>query len=92
MEDVKFQVTYRNKIYDFDYGSQAYIFHTGIYRNVQRFGIRQLLEYVDLVHVCYIKDINRTPLGALADYIAEHWKQVKDKPYDEILDRFYLTY
>ncbi len=90
MDKVKFQVSYNNKTYTFEFGSQAYIFHTGIYNQMQRYGIKQLLEYVDFVHTCYLKDSNRTPLGALADYIAENWKRIKHKGYYDVLNDFYL--
>lgn len=92
MEDIKFQVIYRNKTYNFEYGSQAYIFHTGVFKNMQKRGIQELLKYVDFVHNCYLKDSNRTPLGALADYVAEHWKQVKDKNHCKVLEQFYLLH
>ncbi len=89
MNAVKFQVIYNNEIYPFEYGSQVYIFHTGIYNDMQRYGIKQLLKYVDFVQLCYLKDSNRTPLGELADYIAEHWKTVRNKNYYGVLDEFY---
>ena len=41
------------------------------------------------VHRCYLRDDNRTPLGALADYIAENWESVRDKPAREVLEDFY---
>lgn len=90
MEDIKFQVIYKNKTYNFEYGSQVYVFHHGVFNNMQKRGIKQLLEYIDVVHTCYLKDSNQTPLGALADYVAKHWKKVKNKNYYDILEQFYL--
>ena len=77
MDNIKFKVIYNNKTYDFEYGSQVFIFHTGIYRDMQKRSIKELLQYVNLVQNCYLKDSNRTPLGDLADYIADNWRQVK---------------
>lgn len=87
---LKIQVIYKNKTYNFEFGSQAYIFHTGLYKGMQKRGIKQLLKYVDFVHTCYLIDNNRTPLGALADYIADNWKQVKNQDHYSVLDEFYL--
>ena len=90
MDDIKIQITYRGKTYNFIYGSQAYIFHTGLYNDVQKkYGIKGLLEYVSLVNACYLKDSNRTPLGALSDYVATHFKKCKKLGREEILDLFY---
>ena len=83
-------VTYNGVEYTFEFGSQAYIFQTGLYNDIhKRFGIKGLLEYVVVVHDCYISDSNRTPLGALADYVAEHWRKIRKKGRHEILDEFY---
>ncbi len=92
MEDIKFQVIYKNKTYTFEFGSEVYIFHIGIYNDMQKYGIKQLLQYVEFVHTCYLKDSNRTPLGDLADYIAENWKRVKNKNRYDVLNEFYLQY
>ena len=88
LREVEYKVIYKNKTYTFQYGSQVYIFDTGIYHDIR--SSKKLLEYVNLVHSCYLKDSNRTPLGALADYVAEHWKEVKDLPLYDILEMFYL--
>ena len=61
--DFKISVSYRGKVYLFDYGSQAYIFHTGIYNDIpKKYGLKGLREYTNLVHTCYVEDSNRTPL------------------------------
>ncbi len=92
MDNIKFKVIYNNKTYDFEYGSQVFIFHTGIYRDMQKRSIKELLQYVNLVQNCYLKDSNRTPLGDLADYIADNWRQVKKQDCYKILEDFYMQY
>lgn len=90
MDDIKVTVTYKNKDYKFDYGSQAYIFHTGIYNDMdKKYSVKQLLQYVALVNNCYLSDSNRTPLGELCDYVAKHWKRIKSMGRYDILDEFY---
>ena len=90
MDNIKIQITYNGKIYAFEYGSQAYIFHTGIYNDIDKeYGIDALLEYVAIVHNCYLSDCNCTPLGKLSDYVAEHWNEIKALDRYEILDKFY---
>jgi len=89
-EEFTVKVTYNGVEYPFEFGSQAYIFQTGLYNDIQEnYGIKGLLEYVSLVHDCYLSDSNRTPLGALADYVAEHWKKLRNKGRYDILNEFY---
>lgn len=91
-DNIKIKITYRDKTYAFDFGSEAYIFHIGIYNEIDRkYGLKTLLEYVGFVQHCYLSDSNRTPLGALADYIAGHWKKLKSANRYDILERFYET-
>ena len=88
--DFKISVSYRGKVYLFDYGSQAYIFHTGIYNDIpKKYGLKGLREYTNLVHTCYVEDSNRTPLGELSDYVAQRWKKMRKMHTDEILAEFY---
>lgn len=90
MKDLQFTVTYKGKTYEYDFGSQAYIFHTCLYNKMDRkYGKRGLLQYVALVQACYLADSNRTPLGAFADYVARNWKYVKELGRYEILEKFY---
>lgn len=92
-DDFKVCVTYQGKEYPFNYGSEAYIFHTGLYNSFyDTYGPEHLLEYTAFVHNCYINDDHRTPLGALADYIAEHWTSVKNKGKHKVLREFYDYY
>ena len=75
---IKFQVKYKKKTYTFSCGSEAYIFHTGICNDVDRkYGLNALSRYVSLTQDSYMHDGNSTPLGALADFVAENWKKVK---------------
>ena len=48
--DFKIRVTYRGKVYPFDYGSQAYVFHIGIYNDIpKKYGLKGLRDYTELV-------------------------------------------
>lgn len=90
MYNMKFNAIYKGKTYTFDYGSEVYIFHTGVYNEMgKNHSIKDLLDYVALVHECYLSDSNRTPLGALADYVAEKWETVKSMDRYELLEKFY---
>ncbi len=87
---VDIQVMYKGKVYKFAFGSEAYIFHTALYNEMDvKYGEDVLLKYVNLVQECYLEDDNRTPLGALADFIAEHWKKMHLLTRREILAWFY---
>jgi hypothetical protein len=91
-DEIKFKATYKNKTYAFAYGSKAYIFHAGVYNGMDsKYGIKTLLQYVSLVHNCYLSDDNRTPLGAFADFVAEKWEKAKGLGKYELLDGFYQT-
>lgn len=77
-KELNFTVTYGKHTFTFHQGAEVYIFHTGIYNDIdKKYGIKGLREYVAFVHDCYLSDSNRTPLGALADYIATNWKKLK---------------
>ena len=89
-KELNFIVTYGKQTFVFKQGSKAFIFHSGIYNQIdKKYGSKGLREYVDFVHDCYIADDNHTPLGALADYIATHWKKIKDKGRYDVLEEFY---
>ena len=89
-KELNFIVMYGKETFFFKQGSKAYIFHTGIYNNIhKKYGIKGLQNYIAFVHECYLSDSNRTPLGALADYIAAKWKQIKNKSLYDILEKFY---
>lgn len=91
-EKISFKVEYKGKTYSFDYGCEAYIFHTGIYNEMDtKYDEQTLLKYVDFVRELYLYDSNRTPLGHLGDYVAENWESVqKERSRANILDMFYL--
>ena len=87
---VKFTAEYKDKTYTFDFGYEAYIFHIALCNEfAYKFNEAELLNFISLVSECYLKDDNATPLGALADYIADHWIEVKDLPRRKILELFY---
>ena len=87
---MQIEIKYKDKTYTFSYGSEAYIFHTGVCNDIdKKYGLKALLEYVSLVHESYLRDDNRTPLGALADYAAENWKNVRRLSEYKLLDKFY---
>ena len=78
--DFEISIRFQGKQYSFVFGSQAYIFHTGILNGFfERYGIDKLLQYTDFVHQCY-----------LTDYISENWESVRDKPAREVLEDFYF--
>jgi len=87
---IEIEVKYRNKTYKFKGGFQAYIFHTGVYNDIDtKFSVKALLKFVSLVEDCYLSDDNRTPLGDLADYVAQNWKKLKQLHPYKIMDKFY---
>ncbi len=87
---LKIAVQYKEREFNFEFGSEAYIFHTGLYKTMDtRYSIGELLDYVDFTQRCYLEDRIRTNLGALADYIADEWDEVKALCVDEVLERFY---
>lgn len=88
--DFKVSVLFHGHPYSFKFGSEAYIFQTGLYNDFfNHYGANSLLQYVAFVHQCYIDDNNPTPLGALADYIAQNWETVRAKTSKEVLESFY---
>jgi len=87
MTDAKFIVEYKGKQHHFKYGSEVYIFDTLLYNDVT--DEDQILSMVDACHAAYLKDDNRTPLGALADYVAENWDELKKMSASDIISEFY---
>ena len=89
-QELNFIITYGKETFFFKQGSKAYILHAGIENDIDKtYGIQGLREYTAFVHNCYLSDSNRTPLGALADYIATHWNELKNKSRYDVLDEFY---
>ncbi len=87
---IEFQVKYKGKTYNFDCGAAVYIFDIATCNGfAEAHDERTLLDYIELVRECYIKDDNPTPLGHLADFIAENWDKVDLLTRREILTLFY---
>lgn len=87
-ERPQFIVMYKGKDHYFNFGSEVYIFHSVIYSGVKC--IKKILSMVDTIQAAYLKDDNRTPLGALADYVAENWNRMKKLSRNDILYNFYM--
>ena len=87
----KYQVVHNGETYTFQHGAQLYIFDYGLYHDIHKRGMEVMHKFIYFVYNCYMKDCNATPLGALTDYIAEHWDEIHKEElgsYD-VLDRFY---
>ena len=83
-------VEYNNTKYEFQNTTFAYIFECAIENNFdKKYDKRTLREFIYLVYNCYMKDSNATPLGHLTDYMAKHWKKIKNLDRCDILDKFY---
>lgn len=91
MKPVTFHVNYDNKVYTYKSDTEAMIMDYGILNELDRkYGIDALNEYVALIYELYLSDDNPTPLGTLCDYVAKHWKKVRNKDRYDILDEFYF--
>ena len=89
---LSFHVNYDNIVYTYKSGTEAMIFDYGIGNDIDRkYGMKALKEYVALVYELYLSDSNDTPLGTICDYVAKHWKKLKNKGRYDILEEFYLT-
>ena len=87
---MKITIEHENYVFHYDHSYQAYVFECAIYNDIEkRYGIDELKAFVSHVCACYLKDSNPTPLGALTDFMAEHWKEIKDLSRYDILDKFY---
>ena len=85
MNNLTFHVNYKNNVYTYNSGTEAMIFDYGVNNDLDRkYGKKALLEYVELVYELYLKDSNDTQLGALCDYVAKHWKKLRNKSRYEI--------
>lgn len=92
MKNISFHVNYDNEVYTYQSGTESMISYYGALNNMDRkYGLRGLKEYVALVYDLYIKDSNDTPLGRLCDYVARHWKKLKNKGKYDILEEFYFN-
>ena len=86
---MKITIEYSNKIYNFENGYEAYIFCAAVNSEFDKTHPNELKDFVVLVGDCYLKDSNQTPLGALSDYIAKNWNEVKELSRLDILEKFY---
>ena len=84
----RFFVEQNNKRYEFESGAEVYIFDLGCFNGVPE---ERIFKYVSFVHDLYLKDQNYTPLGKLADYVAENWEKIQDKTRYDILSDFYIS-
>lgn len=88
---MKITVEYNDNIFIYKDGYHAYILDYAIYHEIdKKYGIDGLKAFVYRVGDCYLKDSNKTPLGALTDYMAEHWEELKEESRYDILDKFYM--
>ncbi len=93
MYDIRFTVRYNYTDYPFAYGSEVYIFHVGIERGMdKKYGMETLLYFVQFVQACYLRDSFVTPLGCLAEYVADRWETVKNMNKNKLLENFYMEY
>ena len=87
---MKITVECNNKKYQFTNTAPVYIFECAIENNFdKKYGEKTLMEFINLVYECYMKDCNATPLGHLSDYMAKHWKKIKNLSRYDILEKFY---
>ncbi len=90
--EVKVKVLFQGNEFLFNFGSEAYIFHTTLYNNMHKnYCLDEVLRYVTFVHDCYIDDDNQAPLGSLCDYIAQRWNKVKNRNSRNVLREFYSS-
>ncbi len=89
-DEIKIKVFFQGNEFLFNYGSEAYIFHTALYNGMhQNYCMDEVLRYVGFVHKCYIVDDNRTSLGDLSDYVAQHWRTTRNRSAYDVLKEYY---
>lgn len=87
---MKITIEHENNIFVYEHGYQAYILDYALYHEIdKKYGIDGIRKFVFHVSECYLKDSNATPLGALTDYMAEHWEEIKELSKYDILTKFY---
>lgn len=78
--------------FELEYGSEAYILDSAFWADMdKRYSKDELLAFVEKTHECYLKDDSHTPLGDLADYMAQNWEDLKEETSHNILNEFYST-
>lgn len=86
---MKISITHNNKTYVFEHGFEVMIFDCAVNNDFDNTHPNELNDFICLVRDCYLKDSNYTPLGALSDYMAENWDEVKELSRLDILEKFY---
>ncbi len=86
---MKITITHNNKTYVFEHGFEVLIFDCAVNNDFDITHPDELNDFICLVSDCYLKDLNQTPLGALSDYIAKNWNEVKKLSRLDILEKFY---
>ena len=87
---MKITIEHENNTYIYEHGYQAYILDYALYHEIdKKYDLEEIKNFVFRVSECYLKDSNATPLGALTDYMAEHWEDIKKLSRYDILNRFY---
>ena len=87
---MKIRIEHENNIFVYEHGYQAYILDYALYHEIdKKYGLDEIKNFVFRVSECYLKDSNATPLGALTDYMAEHWEDIKKLSRYDILNKFY---
>ena len=87
---MKITIEHENQVFHYEHGYQAYILDYALYHDVDKqYGMDGLKEFVSCASACYLKDGNPTPLGALVDFMAERWQELKDLSRYDILTKFY---
>lgn len=89
-EAPRFQVIYKGKFYEFNSGTYAYIFQLGVLNeHDKKYGMKALMQYINLVCICIAADSNSTPIEDLAEFVSRKWRTVKKMESYELLDYFY---
>lgn len=86
---MKITITHNNKTYEFEHGFEVLIFDCAVNNDFDITHPDKLKDFICLVSDCYLKDLNQTPLGALSDYMAKNWDEIKELSRLDILEKFY---
>ncbi len=90
MDNIKFQVIFDGRFFEFNEGMKAFLFHLGIRNDhIKKYGIKAQLNYVDLVCDCVHADVNNTSIEDLAEFVSRRWRIVRYMDKYELLDYYY---
>ena len=86
-----YQVVYNDEIHQFTNGAQLYIFDCGLFWDMDKLGNEEFNAFIRFAYDCYLEADDPIPLGALTDYIAQHWEDIKDRQQTvhQVLDKFW---